>query len=361
MNRRPHRKTILARAIMAGQLVSLLIVVAPSWAADVGQYFTGKTLRIVVGYAPGGGYDTIARLFAVHFHKHLPGQPLIQVVNMPGAGSEIGLRYVMKAKADGLTILNMPKVFIIRELLGEDIKEFDYKSALYLGQPDAVADAGVLMARTQIATTWKEIANRGKPATNGETEVGTSVSIPAAWLELIGAPIKNVYGYGGGSEVLAAFNRGELDLTTRASEIALIKRSFPEWLEKKPAYLTPIVRWRGLLGKDFLDAGKWPQPPDIFEIAKGTEPQRAALEAWMELGTGSKVFTLPPGVPADAYQALKKSFEATVADPAFVKDATARGVDVTLLRAENLLTSVKKVTGASDEVRQILRKLYTGK
>ena len=88
---------------------------------------------------------------------------------------------------------------------------------------------------------------------------------------------------------------------------ALIKRSFPEWLEKKPAYLTPIVRWRGLLGKDFLDAGKWPQPPDIFEIAKGTEPQRAALEAWMELGTGSKVFTLPPGVPADAYQALKKS------------------------------------------------------
>src|SRR5258705_12682104 len=134
MNRRLDCKTLLARVIMLGQLLSLLIV-APSWAADVGQYFSGKTLRIVVGYAPGGGYDTIARLFAVHFHKHLPGQPLIQVVNMPGAGSEIGLRYVMKAKADGLTILNMPKVFIIRELLGEDIKEFDYKSALSLGQP----------------------------------------------------------------------------------------------------------------------------------------------------------------------------------------------------------------------------------
>jgi len=360
MKRYPCRKSILAPALLLGQLLSLLIG-AKSWAADVGQYLTGKTLRIVVGYAPGGGYDTIARLFAVHFHKHLPGQPLIQVVNMPGAGSEIALRYVMKAKADGLTILNMPKVFIIRELLGEAIREFDYKRALYLGQPDAVADAGVLMARSQVATSWKEIVNRGKPATNGETEVGTSVSIPAAWLELTGAPIKNVYGYGGGSEVLAAFNRGELDLTTRASEIALIKRSFPEWIDKKPVFLTPIVRWRGSLGKEFLDAGKWQQPPDILDIAQGSEAQRAALEAWMELGTGSKVFTLPPGVPADTYQALKKSFEATVNDPAFVQDATKRGIDVTLLKSENLMSSLKRVTTASEEVRQILRKLYTGK
>jgi hypothetical protein len=360
MKRCSYRQSILAPALLLGQL-SLLLIGAPAQAADVAQNFNGKTLKIVVGYAPGGGYDTIARLFAVHFHKHLPGQPSIQVINMPGAGSEIGLRYVMKAKADGLTILNMPKVFIIREMLGEDIREFDYKRALYLGQPDAVAEAGVLMARSQVATSWKEIASRGKPSTNGETEVGTSVSIPAAWLELTGAPIKNVYGYGGGSEVLSAFNRGELDLTTRASEIALIKRSFPEWIDKKPSFLTPIVRWRGLLGKDFLDAGKWQQPPDIFEIAKGSEAQRAALEAWMELGTGSKVFTLPPGVPGDIYQALKKSFEATVNDAEFVKDATKRGIDVTLLRSENLLSSVKRVTTASDEVRQILRKLYTGK
>jgi hypothetical protein len=258
-------------------------------------------------------------------------------------------------------MLNMPKVFIIRELLGEDIKEFEYNRALYLGQPDAIADAGMLMARTQVATSWKDIVGRDKPSTNGETEVGTSVSIPAAWLEIIGAPIKNVYGYGGGSEVLAAFNRGELDLTTRASELAVIKRSFPEWLEKKPTFLTPIVRWRGPLGKELLDAGGWKQPPDIFEIAKGTEAQKAALDAWLELGTGSKVFTLPPGVPNEVYQALKKAFEATVNDPAFMKDAAARGADAALLKSENLMASVKRVTDAPTEVRQILKKLYTGK
>ncbi len=348
------------QSVILGLVLSALIS-APAAAADPAQYFSGKTLKIVVGYAPGGGYDTFARLLAVHFQKYLPGQPQIQVINMPGAGSEIGLRYVMKAKPDGLTMLNMPKVFIIRELLGEDIKEFEYQKALYIGQPDAVADAGVLMARTQVATSWKDIVGRGKPSTNGETEVGTSVSIPAAWLELIGAPIKNVYGYGGGSEVMGAFNRGELDLTTRASELAVIKRSFPEWIEKRPAFLTPIVRWRGLLNKELLDAGGWKQPPDIFEIAKSTEPQKAALDAWLELGTGSKVFTLPPGVPNDVYQALKKAFEATVTDPAFMKDAAARGADVALLKSENLMASVKRVTDASAEVRQILKKLYTGK
>lgn len=359
MDRRRVVQALCQSAIVG--LVFSALIITPSLAADAAQYFSGKTLKIVVGYAPGGGYDTFARLLAVHFQKHLPGQPQIQVVNMPGAGSEIGLRYVMKAKPDGLTLLNMPKVFIIRELLGERIKEFDYQKALYIGQPDAVADAGVLMARTQVATSWKDIVARGKPSTNGETEVGTSVSIPAAWLELIGAPVKNVYGYGGGSEVLSAFNRGEIDLTTRASELAVIKRRFPEWLEKKPAFLTPVVRWRAPLPKELLDAGGWKQPPDIYEVAKSTEAQKAALDAWMELGTGSKVFTLPPGVPNEVYQALKKAFEATITDPAFIKDAEARGADVALLKSENLMAPVKKVTGAPEEVRQILKKLYTGK
>ena len=349
------------RSLTLSFVLTSLLLPCSSFGFDAAQYFSGKTLKIVVGYAPGGGYDTYARLLAVHFQKHLPGKAQIQVVNMPGAGSEIALRYVMKANADGLTMLNMPKVFIIRELLGEDIKEFDYQKAVYVGQPDAVPDAGVLMARTQVATSWKDILARGKPYTNGETEVGTSVGIPVAWLELVGAPIKNVYGYGGGSEILAAFNRGELELTTRANELALIKRRFPEWLEKKPAFLSPIVRWRGQLDKGLLEAGGWKQPPDIFEVAKGTEAQNAALQAWIELGVGSKVFVLPPGVPHEVYQELKKAFESTVHDPAFVKDAEARGNEVGLLKAEGLLASVKKVNDASPEVRQVLKKLYTGK
>lgn len=359
LNGTNHR--ILAKASTLSFLLTFLLFPFSSYGFDAAQYFGGKTLKIVVGYAPGGGYDTYARLLAVHFQKHLPGKPQIQVVNMPGAGSEIALRYVMKATPDGLTMLNMPKVFIIRELLGEDIKDFDYQKTVYLGQPDAVPDAGVLMARTQVATSWKDILARGKPSTNGETEVGTSVGIPVAWLELIGAPIKNVYGYGGGSEILAAFNRGELDLTTRASELALIKRRFPEWLEKKPPFLSPIVRWRGLLDKALLEAGGWKQPPDIFEIASGTEAQNAALRAWLELGVGSKVFVLPPGVPNEVYQELKKAFEFTVSDPAFAKDAEARGNEVGLLRAEGLLASVKRVNDAAPEVRQVLKKLYTGK
>ncbi len=140
MNRRLDLNLHFLGAVL-GLILSGLIV-TPSLAAEAAQYFSGKTLKIVVGYSPGGGYDTFARLLAVHFQKHLPGQPQIQVVNMPGAGSEIGLRYVMKAKPDGLTMLNMPKVFIIRELLGEHITEFDYQKALYIGQPDATADAG---------------------------------------------------------------------------------------------------------------------------------------------------------------------------------------------------------------------------
>lgn len=53
------------------------------------DFYQGKTIRFVVGLAPGGGYDLAARTVARHMGKHIPGNPSIVVENMTGAGSLI--------------------------------------------------------------------------------------------------------------------------------------------------------------------------------------------------------------------------------------------------------------------------------
>src|SRR5678815_3456200 len=94
---------------MIQKLLSTVVVIASLCAATQAQgqsdFFQGKTIRIIVGYSPGGGYDALARMLSRHMPKYIPGQPTILVENMAGAGSLLAANHVFKvAKPDGLTM-----------------------------------------------------------------------------------------------------------------------------------------------------------------------------------------------------------------------------------------------------------------
>src|SRR5678810_1494434 len=87
------------------QLLAAAIALAVAAPAALAQSFSGKTVTIIVGYKPGGGYDATARLLARHLPKHLPGKPTVIVQNMPGGNSIIAANHMYNAaKPDGLTI-----------------------------------------------------------------------------------------------------------------------------------------------------------------------------------------------------------------------------------------------------------------
>lgn len=93
-----RRLCCLLIAMTVGLAISL-----PAFGQDA--YYKGKTIRIIVGFPPGGGYDTHSRLLARHFGKHIAGNPTIVVDNMTGAGSLIAANYIYRvARPDGLTI-----------------------------------------------------------------------------------------------------------------------------------------------------------------------------------------------------------------------------------------------------------------
>ena len=125
------------------RLVSLLAIVAffnlATWVVSVRAqelFYKGKSIRLIVGLAPGGGYDLYSRVIARHMGKHIPGNPNIVVENMDGAGSLIAANYMFKsAKPDGLTIGHILGGLFLQQLLGNPAIEFDGRRFEYIGVP----------------------------------------------------------------------------------------------------------------------------------------------------------------------------------------------------------------------------------
>jgi tripartite-type tricarboxylate transporter receptor subunit TctC len=118
-------------------MVVVSLLVTPSvYSQDT--FFKGKTMRIIVGGPPGGGFDTYARMIARQMSKHIPSAPTIIVDNMPGAGMMIAANHIYKAaKPDGLTIGHFTGSQSISQILGQPGVEFDMRKFTYLGAPTA--------------------------------------------------------------------------------------------------------------------------------------------------------------------------------------------------------------------------------
>ena len=89
------------------------------------EFYKDKTIRIIVGFAAGGGFDTYARIIARHMGKHIPGNPAIIVENMGGAGSLLAANHLYRSKPDGLTIGNFIGTLILQQIYGSKGIEFD--------------------------------------------------------------------------------------------------------------------------------------------------------------------------------------------------------------------------------------------
>lgn len=351
-----HRLLSLSRIPLV-LAAALLIPALPSGAQqsrDLAKLFESKPVKIIVGSAPGGGYDTFARMVARFSGKHLPGNPSFIVQNIPGGGQLRGLRAAMKSRPDGLTLGLLHPRFVQRELAGIDVPDFDLKTVRVLGSPSASNVSRIWCARRSIATSWDEIVKLGRPLTGGDSAPGASFGLGPQFVEAIGGPVKMVYGYGGTSEIMAAFDRGETDSINRCTE-EHVPRLFPNWV--KDRVVAPIFWWEREPSKDWLGQLGVSKVPYIMDVVKPNQDQRSAFELAVRFNTFSRTFVTPPGVPDDMYYAWKKAFEATTRDPGFLKAAEAAGLEVGLGTADDfnqLVDSFAKLSPAGTKMLKTL-------
>jgi tripartite-type tricarboxylate transporter receptor subunit TctC len=340
--------------------VLALYVVFPSTAlsqqdAALAAHFSGKPVTIIVGSSPGGGYDISARMVARFVGKYLPGNPTFIIKNIPGGGQLRGLRATMKAKPDGLTIGQLHPRFVVQELFGKDVPDFDLNTVKVLGTPTGVDYPRMWCTRRELAASWQDVVKRGKPVSVGANAPGgLSATLGPEFVQALGGPVKIIFGYGGASEVMAGFDRRELDSIQYCTD-DYVPRLFPEWIKQKR--LAPMFWWAAKPSDDYVGQLGSSNLPHIADALGATADQRKALDVAIGFGRMGRLLVAPPGLDEPIYEAWKAALKATVGDPEFKKAAAAAELDVGFGSAEDFRENNAALKKLPKNLQELVRKL----
>lgn len=314
---------------------------APARAAEP---FAGKEIGIVIGYGVGGGYDAYARLLARHMGDHLPGAPTFLPQNMPGAGSLKAANYIFNvAPKDGTMIGTFAQQIAVAPLLGD--AAFDARKFSWIGSISGETSICITSAKSDIKS-WDDMLT--KPHVFGGEGRGSDLDTLTMTLQtLFNTKTKLVTGYPGTSELLLAVERGEIDGLCGMSYSSL-KSRFGQLLSEGKVR---IILQAALTNAPGLDV------PNVINLAKNDE-QRKMLTFILAPNIMGRPYAAPPGTPAETLKILRDAFDATMADPAFLKDAASVKLDIVPItgqRVEEVVSQlyetpkdlIKKVTEVS--------------
>jgi len=314
-------------------LAALALVGAGAPAHAVSDFYRGRTVSLVIGYAPGGGYDLYARTLARHMTRHIPGSPTIIVQNMPGAGSIKAANYLYTIAAkDGATFGGFSRGVFLDPLIGRgDGIQFDAPKYGWLGSISN--EVGVCAFRSGAGVkSWSDM--RAKPFVIGSTGAGADADVfPTVLRKMFKLPMKIVAGYGSAAEIVIAIKRGEVDGRCGWSWSSLISWNRDMYEGRQIDVVLQLAAQK-------LD--ELPNVPLVTEMA-ATDEQRTALKLIVSRQTMARPFVTPPGVPADRLQALRAAFDATMKDPAFLADAKRQDLDVRPISGADADALIKEV------------------
>ena len=316
----------------------------------VADFYRGKTVRIIVGFSAGGGYDAYSRLIARHLGQYIPGNPTVIVDNMAGAGSIIAANHVYNAGAkDGTVIGNISGPIILEQLFGNPAVQFDIGKFQNLAVPVSETYCMIVTKKSGVSKFEELLGPNAKQVVIGGIPGSTVEHGPILVRDVVGANIKLVVGYKGTADVRLAIDSGEVggffNTWTSAKITSLDKFKSGEWLLVAQLTDNPI--------RDL----PYPNVPTISRIAK-TEEQRQLLR----FGASSpnqfgKLYVVAPGVPADRAAALEAAFTKAFADKKLLAEAEKGRLEIEPLSGEEIQKLVGEFLAMSPEVRSKLQKV----
>jgi tripartite-type tricarboxylate transporter receptor subunit TctC len=300
---------------LAGAAAAALIASLPAQAQTPAEFYKGKTVNMIVGFSPGGGYDQYARVLARHMGNHIPGNPTIVVQNAPGAGSLTAVRRIEgNLPKDGTAIVTFNPALITESVTEPAKTNFKFTEVEFIGS--VTRDFRVcFMWHATGAKTWDDVMNR-KEVIVGSTGRGTGAYVNQAILRnVFGMRIRQITGYPGSAEQRLGIERGELEADCGSWS------SIPEeWIRDKK--INTFVSFSPMKTPDM------PQDvPFIGDLAK-TQEQKAILEILTASGELGRPYIVSRAVPADRVAALRKAFDDTMKDKEFLAESAKQGLPV---------------------------------
>ncbi|MGZ8467148.1 MAG: Bug family tripartite tricarboxylate transporter substrate binding protein [Candidatus Binatia bacterium] len=315
-------------------LLALALFASNVNAAERANFYQGKTVRIIVGLAAGGGYDLYARTLARHLGKHIPGNPAVVVENMTGAGSIIAANYLYKiAKPDGLTIGHYLGGIALQQLLGKSGIEFDALGFKYIGVPAQDSFIIGVHKATGITDVHAWIASKQLIKFGGIGPGAGSDDIPKILAATINLPAQVVAGYKGTAETRLAFNNGEVQATSNAWE-----STKSTWRNELESGTLKVVLQATLKSHPELK-----QIPVAYELAKTDEAKKLMATVLRANSPTVRPFMAPPATPNDRVQLLRKAFMDTWKDPELVAEAKKARLDIDPADGADLEQNIREI------------------
>ncbi|HEY4135879.1 MAG TPA: hypothetical protein VGO34_11765 [Alphaproteobacteria bacterium] len=331
--------------IAASALLGLCVCAAlPAQAQSANDFYKGKQMTIIVGSAPGGGYDATARLFARFIGQHIPGTPNVIVQNMPGAGSLTATNNLYNlAPKDGTTIGVVQRGMLTAKLTNPNGVRFDVEKMNWIGNL-APEVATIVSWKTSPVKTADDLFNKelivGGPGPTLDPE-----TTPRLLNALLGTKFRIVSGYTGNTEILLAMERGEVAGTADLAWSNVKRRT-----DLRPNL--NILMQTGLEKAPDLDV------PLALDYVKNEE-DREVMELFFVQKTVARPLVAPPNVPADRVAVLRQAFLDMTKDAGFKTEADKLQLDVEPATGEDIQKIIAKIAATPQALADRLTKAIT--
>jgi tripartite-type tricarboxylate transporter receptor subunit TctC len=296
---------LAAFTLLAAVSTLTLLAIAPSRAADEGAWIKGQTVRLVVGYSPGGGYDTYARMLAAHFEKRTGATVVVE--NKPGGGGMTALNQLVRGKPDGLTmqVLN-GESSIMWQLAQQTGVAYDMTKVSLLGRIQE--EPHFMIVHPKLPGTLKEIVASGQKlkftATRRIDNLGDYAAVLCQALKM---NCQIITGYKGSKEAGLAVMNGEADALTISESSGF---------NYAQGGRTKIVATIGHKRSDLV-----PNMPTVYEMFPAMKPEdKWYIDFRLGVKAIGRCLIGPPGIPADRLAYLQKVWKEILTDPAAIAE-----------------------------------------
>ena len=322
--------------------LSLTTAIGPAAADPVADFYAGKQIKFVIRSGVGGSYDQYSRLLARHMGKHIPGNPALLPLNMPGGGGIRSANYVAKiAPQDGTVLTMVSQGLPVDQALGLNPSfQADLRDFAWIGN---------VSSSNQVLVTWHTSPTKTldqlmtRETVIGSSQAGSiSVQMPAVLNNIVGTKIKIVFGYPDGRDINLAMERGEVE-GRATNPWASYLATDPLYVQQK--LIIPVIQIGMEKDPDLQ------QVPLMRDLARNADDQ-AVLDFMSKAVSVGRPIATTPGVPAERVAALRKAFDETLKDPEFIQEAKTQRAEIQPMTGVQLAQIIRDIIEAPAELRE---------
>ncbi|MFT5540295.1 MAG: tripartite-type tricarboxylate transporter receptor subunit TctC [Alphaproteobacteria bacterium] len=317
-------------------------------AAQAADFYKDKQIKLIIGAAVGGAYDVHGRTVGRHIGNNIPGKPKLTIQNKNGAASQIAAAYVYGiAPQDGTVLTNLLNTLPMRQAIGRTRKSFDITKFQWIGNvTNDVSVVTVWNSSTDIRTI--DDLKKKILITGSTTSSALGTAIPRAMNYALGTKFQLVMGYKGGLGVDQALEKGEVAARAGATW-SVLRGKYPHWIRDKKITVIAQIGSHRAMGLENV--------PRLAELAQNDEQRRilAFFSSAIDVG---KPAAVGPKVPAVRVAILRKAFNDTMKDPAFLADAHKQGLVISPVRGEDLQKLILSVVNTPAPILKAANKIY---